>query len=143
MKTDKIEDLWRRAVYARLEGVVAFAYMNPDEMAAEYNGIGPDSLPEEVRGKLTEWLALFEPAALIHDLRFSQSNGCRQAFISANEEFLENCKRLAKAEYGMFSWKRYRAIAAALVMYECVKSSAGWNAWRDAYEHRISQRKEN
>lgn len=124
------------AVAYRLEGA-DFALdvrnsMSNLEFGALYNGIGPDSLPTEVRDKITGWLSLFAPAALIHDLRYSFADGSRKAFNFANIEFRNNCRIIADLAYPWYSWRRYRARAVGEILYKCVASPAGWQSWLEA-----------
>jgi hypothetical protein len=66
-----------------------------------------------MREKLTTYLAVFEPAFLIHDLRFVLGDGSTAAFNAANAELDFNLRRIAKTTYPWYNWRRYRALAAA------------------------------
>ena len=135
MKTiEEIDKLMSAAVEAGLEGLDFMAEFDYATLEREYNGIGPEWAGEAVRGRLTERLALFEPAALIHDMRNFRSDGTRRAFNFANYEFLENCKKLADRAYPWYSWRRYRARAAALLAFDFVSGPGGWKAWNDCYK---------
>ena len=50
------------------------------ELAAIYNGAGPDSWIPLARDAVTALMELFEPAALIHDTQFHGSDGLRESF---------------------------------------------------------------
>ena len=136
------------ALAYKLEGA-DFAYntrqaMSNLEFAALYNGIGPDYLPAEVRDKITGWLSLFAPAALIHDVRYAFADGSRKAYNYANIEFRNNCRALADLAYPWYSWRRYRARAVGEILYKCVASSAGWQAWMEATaKNKNTERKNN
>ena len=130
----KIDDLVTAAVMADLEGLEFLTEFDFATLRREYNGIGPEWAGATLRAKVTQYLALFEPAALIHDMRVSQSDGTRRGFNYANMEFLENCLKLADAKYPWYSWRRWRARAVAHVLYDCVRSDGGWKAWMDARE---------
>lgn len=142
MKTkEDIDDLIRRAILVNLSGTELFAQCSEEHIREAYNGIGPDAFPAELREKITEHLALFEPAALIHDLRFDDSNGRRWDFNYANTEFHENCLALVAWEY---SWlvhplKRLAARQVAHILYRCVKSPAGWQAWHEASQKKLKK----
>ena len=115
-----------------LEGV-ALLDRAPAEIAAEYNGIGPEFLPDEIRDEVTRFLALFEPAALIHDLRYSAGNGRCEDFEIANMEFHGNCLKLARAKYPWWRpLRRCAAESAALALFKAVSSYFGWVAYRKA-----------
>ena len=136
MSVKEVATLLAIAQEAELEGAALAARKPLAEIVAAYNGIGADWMPVEVRAKITEWLAIFEPAALIHDLRYTESDGYRYGFNHANDEFLRNCRRLAAHRYAWYNWRRYRANAVAAILYECVRSEGGWRAWQDAAKKR-------
>jgi len=129
---EKLDELMTRAVEAELDGVELFAQFSIDDIQREYNGIGPEWMPAEIRDRLSGHLELFAPAALIHDLRYSRSNGSRFDFNFANMEFGGNCVKLANDAHPWYSWRRYAARAAAQVAFDCVRSQAGWIAWCEA-----------
>lgn len=87
--------------------------MHLADLAKHYNGCGPEFFPAAMREKLTTYLAVFEPAFLIHDLRFVLGDGSTATFNAANAELHFNLCRIAKATYPWYNWRRYRALAAA------------------------------
>lgn len=130
MNTEHTAELVRKALDLDLAGADWVAQnFEVEEAARLYNGIGAEFLGEKLREKTTRLLALFEPAALIHDLRYSRSDGTRAAFDAANAEFYENAKRLACAEYGLLDPRRYLALKLAEGLYLAVSSKFGWFAW--------------
>lgn len=135
-KIYKVGNLYEEAVRAGLYGVEELHKYSDAEMAAMYNGIGPDFFPSDVREKVTDFLSLFEPAALIHDVRYSESDRTEETWHAANQEFLQNCLTLVRRKYGwLHVMKGGRAKLAAYAMFEAVESTAGWLAWtkrRDA-----------
>ena len=133
----KIDELVKAAVFAELDGVEFLQSLDYATLCREYNGIGPAWAGAELRGVATRYLALFEPAALIHDMRFSASDGTRFGFNFANLEFRENCFKLADAAYPWYSWRRYRARAAAHIAYDFVSGPGGWKAWQDCYQRKL------
>ena len=137
-KKGKRAHVWRlvdEACAAGLAGADWCVSLGVDKVAEEYNGIGPEFLPADVRAKVTEWLALFEPAALIHDCRVGLSDGGRAGFLAANDEFRSNCHVLAARAYPWWSWRRWRARAVAQVLFDFVSADGfGWKAWLDAFE---------
>ena len=134
----KINELVKAAVLAGLDGVEFLQEFDDEELCREYNGIGPEWAGAKVRGLATRYLGLFEPAALIHDLRNYASDGSRFRFNYANMEFLENCRKLADAEYAWYDWRRYRARAIAHFLYDFVAGPGGWTAWADCNARRIA-----
>jgi len=108
-------------------------------LSEAYNGIGPEFLPVQVREKVTKWLQLFEPAALIHDSRNHVSDGFRAAFEHANAEFLCNCRKLADWFYPWWNWRRYRARAVAKLLFDFVNGRPGWIAWLQAHDRFVER----
>lgn len=139
MDKETIDSLVRRAVFAELDGCDFLSIFEYAELAREYNGIGPEWLPEKWRAKASDYLELFAPAALIHDMRYSRSDGMRHAFNFANMEFRDNCLKLANAAYPWYSWKRYRARAVALILFDFVDCTCGWIAWLDASRKNLTR----
>ena len=137
---DHFDEVADKAVVYGLDGTEVLGQLGADVARREYNGIGPEFFPAALREKVTAWLAMFEPAALIHDLRNYMSDGRRWAFNYANYEFLENCRKCAAAKYRWWSWRRWRARAVARVLYDFVSGPAGWKAWMDCYEKKPKQR---
>ena len=76
------------------------------EIERIYNGLGPDRFPDWLREIITLASGLFEPAALIHDLRY-HVGGTREDFTAANDEFRENCYTLVDAAYSWYDPRRY------------------------------------
>ena len=125
----EIEELIATARAAKLEGA-ELLNGDPEAIALKYNGIGPEEWPEEWRRAITRCFDIFQPAALIHDLRFTYANGTRRDFNFANVEFHNNCLKLAR--YSIPWWRvlrRFLADGSALAFYEAVSSPFGWDAY--------------
>jgi hypothetical protein len=137
MENEKIDSLVQRAVVADLDGLDFLSSYDYATLKREYNGIGPEWAGAPIREKITHYLALFEPAALIHDMRNYMSDGSRYGFNFANVEFQTNCLKLADAAYPWYSWRRYRARAAAHIAYDFVSGPGGWKAWQDCYQRKL------
>ena len=131
--------LINEAKAADLEGIDFLWHLDHATIEREYNGIGPEWAGPAIREKATDKLALFEPAALIHDLRNYESDGSEDGFIFANREFLDNCLKLANHAYPWWSWRRYRARAVAFALYEFVQGAGGWIAWQQCAEKNLSR----
>ena len=130
---DHVRELSCIAEELELEGRTFLRCFSVEELAREYNGIGPEWIGAEVRAKTTKYLSLFEPAALIHDLRNYMSDGTREAFAFANKEFLANCLKLANDRYSWWDPRLYRARAVARLLYAFVQGQGGWRAWLDCF----------
>jgi len=129
---ENINKLLHAAHCAGLDGTddaVAYGVMRLQDA---YNGIGPESLPQELRDRVTKYLALFAPAALIHDFRYDQSDGTKAAWKLANYEFFANCLRLIREKFAWYDPRRYLAPEAAHLLYLAVSSDSGWQAWNEA-----------
>ena len=133
-KEDHVAELLGKAYEAELDGYAWVSSLGFRTICREYNGIGPEWAGAPIRAKVTKHLALFEPAALIHDLRNYKSDGSRFNFNFANIEFLTNCLKLANAAHPWWSWRRYRARAVAYALYDFVSGPGGWRAWIDCQE---------
>jgi len=111
-----------------------FNELTLDYIVDNYNGAGPDWMPEEMRDILTWLLSIFEPAFLIHDMEYSASNRTAKGFIAANSRMWRNIRKIINYEYpryNPFCWinhvKWYLRGAAA---YRACKRF-GWSAWTD------------
>lgn len=141
MKTEQeIDALVRRAVEAGLEGLDFLASFSYAELARGYNGIGPEFLPEWMRDLVSDKLDIFAPCAVIHDMRNDVSDGSREKFLAANDEFRRNCLKMADLAYppqpgAEDDLKRARAKAVAEILYCFVSAdNFGWKAWLEAHE---------
>ena len=134
MELEKARATFKLAEQLELRGIDFARSFSIDEICREYNGVGPQFLPAAVRGAVTRILAVYEPAALIHDLRFGCSNGQDDAFNFANDEFHTNCKICARSKYGAINPKRYLAYLVIWFMNKYNCGSQGHRAWVEAYE---------
>lgn len=101
-----IQKLEEEALKACLSGWVVLTPYSHQALAEIYNGIGPDRFPEWLRKIITGYGEIFEPAALIHDVRY-HIGGTKKDFTSANDEFRENCYLLVKGKYEWWRPMRY------------------------------------
>jgi len=89
-----------------LDGVCYLDWFPLLELAAIYNGIGPDRFPEKLRDFVTEVNTIFEPAALIHDVEYHIGGG-KADFTRANLRFRKNCDILVDNAYAWYDPRRY------------------------------------
>lgn len=137
---EDIEELLKIAVAADLEGLDFLSQFTPDQLADGYNGIGPEFLKPRARAAASGVLHIFKPAALGHDLRNELSDGTRESFHAANEEFLHNCIKLAEYHYAAYPRKLRRAKVAAEILYKFVEAETfGWRAWLEAKERHAAK----
>lgn len=99
------------------------------EIVRIYNGLGPDRFPEWLREIITKASGLFEPAALIHDLRY-HIGGDYEDFTDANDEFRENCYTLVKAAYPWYDPRRYKWLFRAW-RYAGYCQKFGWSGYNN------------
>lgn len=102
-----IQQLIDSAARHGLDGAEILDSFDETELANIYNGIGPDRFPAWLRAIVTEANGLFEPAALIHDVRY-HIGGDREDFTYANDEFRSNCYTLVRAAYSWHDPRRYK-----------------------------------
>ena len=139
-KEATLDALVNAAVKVGLDGTDAVAKYSYEELGRIYNGIGSDAMPERIRERVTDYLSLFEPAALIHDVRYHESDGTSAAWHEANQEFLHNCLELVARKYGWINIFRVgRAKIAAYAMFDFVESPLGHAAWMKAFEERAKR----
>ena len=110
-----------------LDGREILDRFSAGELAEIYNGIGPDRFPDWLRNIVTEANGLFEPAALIHDVRY-HIGGTKSDFTAANDEFRENCYTLVKAAYGWYDPRRYKWLFRAW-RYAGYCQEFGWEGY--------------
>ena len=102
-----VQQLIDSAARHGLDGIEILDSFAETELANIYNGIGPDRFPAWLRAIITEANGLFEPAALIHDVRY-HIGGTREDFTYANDEFRANCYTLVRAAYSWYDPRRYK-----------------------------------
>ena len=102
------------------------------EIVRIYNGVGPDRFPDWLRKIITEANGLFEPAALIHDVRY-HVGGNFNNFTEANVEFRENCYTLVNAAYSWYDPRRYKWLFRAW-RYAGYCQEFGWEGYNKTEE---------
>ena len=103
----KLQELIETAERLKLYGREILDRYSETELLCIYNGLGPDRFPDWLRAIITEASDLFEPAALIHDVRYHEG-GSYEDFTLANSEFRENCYTLVADRYSWYNPRRYR-----------------------------------
>ena len=111
-----------------LEGREILSKYTDDELAAIFNGIGPDAFPQWLRSALDALHPSLAPVAFIHDVEWHESDGTETAFAESNARFRRNGRKVASAAFGWWRPRRY------LVMWDAVKFARicqrfGWSAW--------------
>ena len=127
-----VHNLRKKAWSLGLEAPDSFWYAPVEELARIYNGCGPEWMSRFERKALTWAVDEFEPAILIHDYEFDESDGTRRSFALANSHLYRNCVKLANAAYAWYRLWRYRWLRRAVVVWLFCRFG-GWSAWLDAY----------
>ena len=110
---------------------VEVLYKYCDEvLIAQYNGVGPNRWPEEVRDILSWLLEDVLEAVEIHDMDYYQG-GDEKAFHEANMVLGENVRILARKKYRWWRPRRYflREISYKLTEWT---DKYGWEGWNKA-----------
>ena len=122
----------------RLHGRGLVLALPLNDLAAAYNGTGPEFLPDAIRAKLDDFARPFLPAVMVHDVDYASSNGSRHPFLSANQRLFWNCIICACDANPWYSWRRYALILEAWALYRaCAKF--GWIPWLLAYNKNPKQ----
>ena len=129
-KLAEITALIKKACDLKLTDAGWVDCFTPEELAAVYNGIGPEWLPYAIREKLTKYLAIFAPACLIHDFHYWIGDGTLKDFNYANDILEANCRKCINAEIKWYQLIRRAAgsHAAHLIAEACRRY--GWSAYR-------------
>lgn len=129
---EEVRELLRHAVNYRLDGV-AFAMTFPlVVLAKDYNGVGPEWFPSWARKILDNICRVMLPMVLIHDVRFSHSDGSVEQFVAANDELRANGYKIAESEYAWYNPMRYLVKHRVRVLYRLCRDF-GWTAYVAAY----------
>ena len=129
-KLAEITALIKKACDLKLTDAAWVACFSPEELAAVYNGIGPEWLPCALREKLTKYLAIFAPACLIHDFHYWIGDGTLKDFTYANDTLEANCRKCINAETKWYQiFRRAAGYYAAHLMAEACRRY-GWSAYR-------------
>lgn len=118
-----------------LEGREILAKYTDDELAAIFNGIGPESFPGWLRAALDAIHPSLAPVAFIHDVEWSESDGTEASFKESNARFRRNGMKVACEAFAWWRPRRYKVVWDAF-KFARVCQRFGWSAWRAPYEAR-------
>jgi len=104
-----------------------------EQLAKDYNGIGPEWFPSNLRSAIDTLEEELQPAAFVHDVRWSHSDGSYTWFKKSNQEFKRNGYKIAKALWPWYSPMRYLRMNKARVFGNLCQTF-GWMAYKAAYE---------
>jgi len=104
---EKIVELKRLCRECALDDDGLLDKYTDEELAATYNGIGPESFPGWLRSVIDTLHPSLEVVALIHDIEWSQEDKSMARFIGSNGRFKSNGYKVAKAKFGWWNPRRY------------------------------------
>ena len=130
-----------RAEVARLRllGYRRVGALADADLAAAYNGTGPEFLPGAIRAKLDDFARPLLPAVMAHDVDYTFSDGTVGSFRSANRRLFVNCLICALDAHPWHSWRRYALILEAWAIYRAC-THFGWIPWILAYSKTTQER---
>ena len=118
-----------------LENREILAKYTDGQLAAIYNGIGPEAFPQWLRAALDAVHPSLAPVAFIHDVEWHESDGSEESFAESNARFRGNGCTVACAAFGWWRPRRYKVMWDA-VKFARVCQRFGWSAWSAPYEAR-------
>lgn len=130
---NEVRGLLAIAEKAGLENREILLKYTEEELAAIYNGIGPESFPEWLRSALDFLHPSLAPVAFIHDVEWSESDGSEESFAASNARFYRNGVKVATEEFGWWRPRRYVVIWHAW-KFSRICQKFGWSAWRAPHE---------
>jgi len=119
-----------------LENREILARYTDEELAAIYNGIGPEAFPQWLRAALDAIHPSLAPVAFIHDVEWHESDGSASSFEASNARFRRNGIAVACEAFSWWRPRRYKVMWDA-VKFARVCQRFGWSAWRAPYEARL------
>ena len=117
--------------YYQLDGTDLAEGFTAAQLAAMFNGIGPESWPQALRDALDDLAADLMPAAFIHDIRYATGDGTREDFDRANKELRANGEKIANAKYAWYHPMRYITRRRART-FASLCQRYGWDAYQAA-----------
>ena len=118
-----------------LDNCEILAKYTDEQLAAIYNGIGPEAFPQWLRAALDALHPSLAPVAFIHDVEWHESDGTKESFSESNSRFRRNGCKVSSAAFGWWRPRRYKVMWDA-VKFARVCQRFGWSAWRAPYEAR-------
>lgn len=136
----EIKELKRQAEEFQLEDREIIGKYSMAELAAIYNGIGPDAFPEWLRDTISALHPSLAVVAFIHDIEWHESDRSKEKFAASNERFKRNGYATAKAQFGWYNPRRYIVMNQAR-RFGNVCQLFGWSAWCSPCECAVCQKK--
>ena len=141
MSTQKeIKELKQLAEACQLENREILEQYTLKELAAIFNGIGPDAFPDWLRNAITALHPSLSVVAFIHDVEWHESDQSREKFTESNERFKTNGYAVAKYKFGWYDPRRYIVMNQAR-RFGNICQTFGWSAWCSACECGVCKEK--
>ena len=136
----EIKKLCRQAEAFQLENREIIGKYTMEELAAIYNGIGPDAFPEWLRDTISALHPSLAVVAFIHDIKWHESDQSKEKFAASNDRFKRNGYAAAKAQFGWYNPRRYIVMNQAR-RFGNVCQLFGWKAWCSPCECAVCRKK--
>ena len=101
--------------------------LSDEELQRQFNGVGPDRWPEDLRLMLSEILEDVLEAVEVHDADYA-IGGTEEDFHEANKILGKNVRRLARKKYPWWKPRRLFLIEVSYIMTD-VTDKYGWEGW--------------
>lgn len=125
MKTQTIRDKVQAYGLSRNK---RFDKSTPEELERVWNGCGAEWFPPQARKVLTEALAIFSPAFLVHDWDFAFR---RDSYHTVNWRMFRNMLRIIWVKFALrLPLRSAYWVVIAINVYWLV-SRYGWTAWKE------------
>lgn len=138
---DTVKRMLNLCDFYGLSGTDAAKRQDYDTLAKDFNGIGPEWFHEDIRTFIDNLEPDLLPAAFVHDIRWSHSDGTLLAFKASNIELAHNCKTIAFKKYGWYDPRRYLRWRTGVV-FARLCMIFGLPAFLAAYESSQTAKKE-
>ena len=122
------QDMKYLALVYGLEGCEVFKILDDATKDAEWNGVGPDRMPEIVRDLLDKIFIDALPAACIHDFRFV-IGGTKEDFYNANAELKRNLFKCLKVNKDHYSKFKYWLTKVEILIAVWLCNKYGYEGW--------------
>ena len=135
----EIKELKHQTGEFRLENREIIGKYTMAELAAIYNGIGPDAFPEWLRNVIGSLHPSLAVVAFIHDIEWHESDRSKEKFAASNERFKRNGYTVAMARFGWYNPRRWIVMNQAR-RFGNVCQLFGWKAWCSPCECAVCQK---
>lgn len=125
--------LLAQAKHYGLAGVELVEAWPLEQLAADYNGIGPAWFADVIRRAIDRLSPDLQCVAFIHDVEWAHSDGSREAFEASNARFEANGVKVANAKYRWYDLRRYIVRRKARVFADLCQDF-GWSSYLAARE---------